>query len=98
MACSAFGVAVTYAKERQAFGGSIFDQQAEGFRLAECAMRIEAARQLIWHAANLRDAGRPCLSGEWPPGVSTRGSRRTGREARTSSGSRYPTSRRAIRR
>jgi len=61
MARSAFEVAMSYAKERQAFGGSIFEQQAVGFRLAECAMQIEAARQLIWHAASLRDAGRPCL-------------------------------------
>ncbi|KQW59620.1 acyl-CoA dehydrogenase family protein [Variovorax sp. Root411] len=61
MARSAFDVALAYAKERQAFGGSIFDQQAVGFRLAECATQIEAARQLIWHAASLRDAGRPCL-------------------------------------
>jgi butyryl-CoA dehydrogenase len=61
MARSAFDVAVAYAKDRQAFGGSIFDQQAVGFRLAECATQIEAARQLIWHAAALRDAGRPCL-------------------------------------
>ncbi|MGF6528963.1 acyl-CoA dehydrogenase family protein [Variovorax sp. PvP013] len=61
MARSAFEVALAYAKERQAFGGAIFDQQAVGFRLAECATRIEAARQLTWHAASLRDAGRPCL-------------------------------------
>lgn len=61
MARSAFDVAVAYAKERQAFGGAIFDQQAVGFRLADCATQIEAARQLIWHAASLRDAGRPCL-------------------------------------
>jgi len=61
MARSAFDVALAYAKERQAFGGSIFEQQAVGFRLAECATQIEAARQLIWHAASLRDAGRPCL-------------------------------------
>jgi alkylation response protein AidB-like acyl-CoA dehydrogenase len=61
MARSAFDVALTYAKERQAFGGSIFDQQAVGFRLAECATQLEAARQLIWHAASLRDAGLPCL-------------------------------------
>ncbi|WP_218508717.1 acyl-CoA dehydrogenase family protein [Variovorax sp. dw_308] len=61
MARSAFDVAVAYAKERHAFGGAIFDQQAVGFRLAECATQIEAARQLIWHAASLRDAGRPCL-------------------------------------
>jgi butyryl-CoA dehydrogenase len=61
MARSAFDVALAYAKERQAFGGSIFEQQAVGFRLAECATQLEAARQLIWHAASLRDAGRPCL-------------------------------------
>ncbi len=46
MARSAFDVALAYAKERQAFGGSIFDQQAVGFRLAECATQLEAARQL----------------------------------------------------
>jgi hypothetical protein len=61
MARSAFETALAYAKERQAFGGAIFDQQAVGFRLAECATQLEAARQLIWHAASLRDAGRPCL-------------------------------------
>ncbi|MGI4779247.1 MAG: acyl-CoA dehydrogenase family protein [Janthinobacterium lividum] len=61
MARSAFDVALAYAKDRQAFGGSIFGQQAVGFRLAECATQLEAARQLIWHAAALRDAGRPCL-------------------------------------
>ena len=61
MARSAFDVALAYAKERQAFGGPILDRQAVGFRLAECATRIEAARQLTWHAASLRDAGLPCL-------------------------------------
>jgi butyryl-CoA dehydrogenase len=61
MARSAFEVALSYAKERQAFGGRIFDLQAVGFRLADCATQLEAARQLVWHAASLRDAGRPCL-------------------------------------
>ena len=61
MARSAFDFALNYAKERQAFGGSIFNQQAVGFRLADCATQLEAARQLIWHAASLRDAGLPCL-------------------------------------
>ncbi|MES2424995.1 MAG: acyl-CoA dehydrogenase family protein [Pseudomonadota bacterium] len=61
MARSAFDVAVAYAKERTSFGKSIFEHQAVGFRLAECATKIEAARQLTWHAAALRDAGRPCL-------------------------------------
>lgn len=61
MARSAFEVALAYARERRSFGQAIIDHQAVGFRLAECATRIEAARQLIWHAAALRDAGRPCL-------------------------------------
>ena len=61
MARSAFEFAVQYAKERQSFGTAIFNHQAVGFRVAECATKLEAARQLIWHAASLRDAGRPCL-------------------------------------
>ncbi|MBG6072947.1 MULTISPECIES: acyl-CoA dehydrogenase family protein [unclassified Polaromonas] len=61
MARSAFEVALNYAKDRQSFGTAIFNHQAVGFRLADCATKLEAARQLIWHAASLRDAGRPCL-------------------------------------
>jgi butyryl-CoA dehydrogenase len=61
MARSAFEFALSYAKERQSFGTAIFNHQAVGFRLADCATKIEAARQLIWHAASLRDAGLPCL-------------------------------------
>ena len=61
MARSAFECALDYAKQRESFGKAIFNHQAVGFRLADCATQIEAARQLIWHAAALRDAGRPCL-------------------------------------
>ena len=61
MARSAFEVALAYSKDRQSFGTAIFNHQAVGFRLAECATKLEAARQLIWHAASLRDAGLPCL-------------------------------------
>ena len=61
MARSAFEVAVGYAKDRESFGTAIMNHQAVGFRLADCATQLEAARQLIWHAASLRDAGRPCL-------------------------------------
>jgi len=61
MARSALDVAIAYAKDRQSFGQPIFNHQAVGFRLAECATELEAARQLIGHAAALRDAGRPCL-------------------------------------
>ena len=61
MARSAFELAVGYAKDRQSFGTAIINHQAVGFRLADCATQIEAARQLTWHAASLRDAGVPCL-------------------------------------
>ncbi len=61
MARSALDCAIAYAKERTSFGQNIFSHQAVGFRLADCATQLEAARQLIWHAASLRDAGRPCL-------------------------------------
>jgi len=61
MARAAFDCALAYAKERESFGQPIIEHQAVGFRLADCATRIEAARQLVWHAASLRDAGRPCL-------------------------------------
>ena len=61
MARSAFEVALAYSKDRQSFSTAIFNHQAVGFRLADCATEIEAARQLILHAASLRDAGRPCL-------------------------------------
>ena len=62
MARSAFEVALQYAKDRSSFGQPILQHQAVGFRLADCATQIEAARQLVWHAAALRDAGRPCLT------------------------------------
>ena len=61
MARSAYEAALAYAKERQSFGTAIFNHQAVGFRLADCATQLEAARQLVWHAASLRDADRPCL-------------------------------------
>jgi butyryl-CoA dehydrogenase len=61
MARSALDFAIAYAKERQSFGQAIFDHQAVGFRLAEGATQLEAARQLTWHAASLRDANLPCL-------------------------------------
>ncbi|MCZ7560150.1 MAG: acyl-CoA dehydrogenase family protein [Burkholderiaceae bacterium] len=61
MARAAFEAALAYAKERVAFGQPIFEHRAVSFRLADMATRIEAARQLIRHAAALKDAGRPCL-------------------------------------
>jgi butyryl-CoA dehydrogenase len=61
MARAAFEAALAYAKDRTAFGQPIFAHQAVQFRLADMATRIEAARQLILHAASMKDAGLPCL-------------------------------------
>jgi alkylation response protein AidB-like acyl-CoA dehydrogenase len=61
MARAAFDAARAYAKEREAFGVRIIEHQAVGFRLADMAVKIEAARHLVLHAAALRDAGQPCL-------------------------------------
>ncbi len=61
MARAAFEAALAYSKERQAFGQPIFGHQAVQFKLTDMATQIEAARQLIWHAASLKDAGQPCL-------------------------------------
>jgi len=62
MARAAYEHAVAYAKERETFGKAIIEHQAVVFRLAEMRTKIEAARQLTWHAARLRDAGTPCLT------------------------------------
>ncbi len=61
MARSAFGHALSYARERKQFGKPIFEHQAVAFRLADMATRLEVAEQMVLHAATLRDAGRPCL-------------------------------------
>ncbi|WP_432258937.1 acyl-CoA dehydrogenase family protein [Cupriavidus sp. TMH.W2] len=61
MARAAFEAALAYARERESFGQPLFQHQAVQFRLAEMATRIDVARQMVWHAAALRDAGRPCL-------------------------------------
>jgi alkylation response protein AidB-like acyl-CoA dehydrogenase len=61
MARAAFEAALGYARERQAFGKPIGEHQAVNFRLADMATKIDVARQMVWHAAALRDAGEPCL-------------------------------------
>ncbi len=62
MARAAFEAARDYARERQTFGKPIAEHQAIAFRLATMATEIEAARQLVLHAASLREAGEPCLT------------------------------------
>ncbi|MDO6592181.1 acyl-CoA dehydrogenase [Loktanella sp. D2R18] len=61
MARSAFEYARDYAVDRQAFGKSIFEQQGISFQLADMDTQIEAGRQMVFHAAALKDAGKPCL-------------------------------------
>lgn len=61
IAQAALDAAHAYARERVTFGKPIVEHQAVGFRIADMATRIEAARQLVLHAAQLRDQGRPCL-------------------------------------
>jgi alkylation response protein AidB-like acyl-CoA dehydrogenase len=61
MARAAFEAALGYARERQAFGKPIGEHQAVNFRLADMATKIDVARQMVWHAAALRDAGEPGL-------------------------------------
>ena len=62
MARAAFEAARAYAGEREAFGTKIVNHQAVQFRLADMATKIAVARQMVLHAATLRDADRPCLT------------------------------------
>lgn len=61
MARSALKVARDYATERTAFGTAIMNHQAIGFRLADMATQVEAARQMVLNAAAMKEAGIPCL-------------------------------------
>ena len=61
MARAAYEVARDYAHERHSFGKPLFEHQAVAFRLADMATQIAVARQMVLHAAALRDAGRPAL-------------------------------------
>lgn len=59
LAQGALEASLAYARERQAFGGPIFEHQAIQFALADMATQLEAARLLVYRAAWLRDQGRP---------------------------------------
>ena len=62
MARAAFEAARAYAGERETFGRKIVEHQAVQFRLADMATKIAVARQMVLHAATLRDSGAPCLT------------------------------------
>jgi alkylation response protein AidB-like acyl-CoA dehydrogenase len=57
VARAAFEHATAYAREREAFGRPILSRQGIGFKLADMAMQIEAARLLVWRACAALDAG-----------------------------------------
>lgn len=61
MAQAALDAAVRYAAERKSFGKALLDHQAVNFRLVDAKTRLEAARQLVYSAARMKDAGLPCL-------------------------------------
>ena len=61
MARAALEAALAYAAQRTSMGKTLLEHQAVNFRLADMATGVEAARQLYLHAAQLRDAGTPCL-------------------------------------
>jgi alkylation response protein AidB-like acyl-CoA dehydrogenase len=54
---AAYEEALKYSKIREQFGKPISSNQAIGFMLADMAIQIEAARQLTYHAAELKDKG-----------------------------------------
>ena len=61
MARAALEAALAYAQEREAFGVKLMEHQAVAFRLADMATQVGAARQLVLHAASLKEAGQPAL-------------------------------------
>ncbi|MBX2870292.1 MAG: acyl-CoA dehydrogenase family protein [Acidiferrobacterales bacterium] len=62
MARAAYDAALDYAKERKAFGKALIEHQGTGFKLADMATQLEAARLLVLNAAQRKDDGLPCLT------------------------------------
>ncbi|MES2184767.1 MAG: acyl-CoA dehydrogenase family protein [Pseudomonadota bacterium] len=62
IARAALEAALAYAQERQQFGVNLMGHQAIAHTLADMHTRVNAARLLVLHAAQLRTAGQPCLS------------------------------------
>jgi alkylation response protein AidB-like acyl-CoA dehydrogenase len=58
LAQAALDACVPYAREREQFGRPIGSFQGVAFMVADMATEIEAARQLVWRAAWLKDQGR----------------------------------------
>lgn len=61
VARAAFDAALSYACEREAFGKKLMEHQGVAFSLAEVATEIEVARQMCYHAAELKQAQVRCV-------------------------------------
>lgn len=59
IAQAAFNRALSYSKERKQFGKTLSEFQITQFKLADMAMKIELARNMVYKAAWLKDQGRP---------------------------------------
>ncbi|WP_422123137.1 acyl-CoA dehydrogenase [Planococcus sp. X10-3] len=59
IAQAAFNRALTYSKERKQFGKTLSEFQITQFKLADMAMKIELARNMVYKAAWMKDQGRP---------------------------------------
>ncbi|MDT8393083.1 MAG: acyl-CoA dehydrogenase family protein [Bacteroidales bacterium] len=59
IAAGAMERALQYSKERKAFGKFISEHQAIAFKLSDMAVKLEAARNLVYKAAWLKDQGKP---------------------------------------
>tara|TARA_B100001029_G_scaffold48111_1_gene38174 strand:- start:3821 stop:4984 length:1164 start_codon:yes stop_codon:yes gene_type:complete len=57
---AAFDFALQYSKEREQFGKPICEHQAIRMKLSEMAVELEAARQLVYYAASMKDSGKRC--------------------------------------
>ncbi len=61
LACGAYEAAIAYTKERKQFGQTISENQGVQFQIAEMAVKIEAARLMVYNAARLKDAKQPFI-------------------------------------
>lgn len=59
IAQAAYDKALQYAKERKQFGKALAEFQVTQFKLADMALKIELARNMVYKAAWLKDQGRP---------------------------------------
>ena len=59
LAQGAYEMALDYAQKRKQFGKTLAEFQVTSFKLAEMAMKIELARNLLYHTCRIKEAGLP---------------------------------------